>query len=425
MHADIDPIDVDKAIRNKITIAPSQPLRMLMWLFVFIGIGSFTCGLFKGNPAIIWASYYTSFIFFMGLACGSIIITAIWQIVRARWSPPLRRFAEANVAFLPWAFILFLITYFGSSYLFPWAVKGQVMPGREWWMTPDFVYGRFAVLFFILFAYLAYFVKLSLRADIALLREKGENKHFWDQWFAKCITCSYKGDPLVDQRKLSWNAPVLIFVYAVVFTMFSFEMLKGMDKKWISNLFGAFIFIGNIFIGWAMLIISTAYHSKRNENYNETIGKQQYWDLGKLTFAFTMLWGYFFFSQFLTQWYGNLPEETQWLIARTREFPWKGLSWVVFGACFVFPFVTLVGEDIKRVPKYLSVISLVILLGVWFERYIIVMPNISPSVIPFGLYDVGIFLGFLGVYVLSVQTFLKNMPFLPVTHPLSRNSLEW
>ena len=152
----------------------------------------------------------------------------------------------------------------------------------------------------------------------------------------------------------------------------------------------------------------------------------------RTTFGFTMLWGYLFFSQFLPQWYGNLPEETQWLFLRTREYPWKGLSWLTFSCAFVFPFIVLISEDVKRVGKTVVPVTLIILLGVWLERYVTVMPQLSPTAIPLvtaasgsGVMELGIFLGFMGIYVLSVLGFWSRYPMVPVAHPLTHGSDKW
>lgn len=425
MHIDLAPVDI-QAVSNDEPVKVSSSLSAVSWLCVTVGIITFGVGLLSSQVALTWASFYTSLIFFMGLACGSIIITAIAQIVRATWSGPLRRLLDANVGFLPIAYTCLLITYFGKEYLFPWA--NEPMPGREWWMQPNFVYGRFAVLFALLFILLWRFVRVTLRNDIGLVRSRSTNKKKWSGWFYDCVTNGWQGadrEILPSNRRLSIFAPALIFIYAVVYTLFSFEMIIGMDKSWVSNLFPAFMFVGNIYMGWVVVTMSLYYFSGRSAGLNRIITKQQYWDAGKLTFGFCMIWGYFFFSQFLPQWYGNLPEETQWLITRTRDFPWKGLGWFVFTACFVFPWIVLLGREIKRTPSVLTTVGLIILIGIWCEMYLLVVPNLSPDRIPFNVSDVGIFLGFFGAYILSINCFLSKIPYVAVSHPLTHGSVDW
>lgn len=411
-------------------IKPNQSLTYLLRALVMAGAFAFLFDLFyfPDHARLAWGSFFVNVIFWMGVAMGSIIICATFQIVRAQWSPPVRRFAEANVAYLPYAWISLMLTYFGKEELFSWGKASRPLAGREWWMQPDFVYARFAVLFFLLFWMMARFVRLSLRGDIGLLREKMAGRSAWKGWWYDYLTKNWKGadkEILPLHQKLSFNAPILLAVYAVVVSLFAFEMVMGMNGVWISNLYGAFTFTGFVYTGWAMLSLSVLYHAGRSAVYERTLDRQQLWDLGKLCLGFCMLWGYMFFSQFLPQWYGNLPEETQWMILRTRDFPWKTLGWLTFAFCFIIPFILLLSEDLKKTPKALATVALIILAGVWLEKYVTVMPEVSPQGYRFSITDVGIFVVFMGTYFLSIQTYLSKVPFIPVSHPLSHCSKEW
>ena len=295
-------------------------------------------------------------------------------------------------------------------------------------MAPGFVYLRFSVLFFVLFYLMTRFVFMSLRGDVGLAHDRAKDKSKWERPIHRYLLGGWKGaerEVIPLQRKMSVNAPVVAMCYIVVVSLFAFEMIMGMNPIWFSNLFGAFIFVSQIYIGWAGLALMTMYFAKKNKAFGEQIHTQQYWDMGKLNFGFCMLWGYMFWSQFLTQWYGNLPEETQWLILRTREFPWKGLAWIAFPMAFVIPFITLLSRDLKKTPKTYAVVCLTLMAGVWLDRYLIIMPEVSPHHIPFGITEIGIFVGFLGAYLLCIRTFLSKYPFLQVSHPLTHGSRDW
>ena len=424
-HVDLAHIELDEIV-NKEPIKVSSALKNLMYIFMFVGIGTMLIGLSKGDAKHVWGVYYVNLVFWMGLAVGSCIIPAIFQIVRAVWSSPVRRVAEANSAFLPYAYILFAASYLGKDYLFPWATAP--MPGREWWMQPGFVYCRFLVLFALLFFLISRFVKMSLRGDIGLIKERAKDKQNWSGWPFDNLVKDWKGaaaEVNTIQPKLSWNAPLLILVYVIIYSLFAFEMIMGMDTVWYSNMFGGFVFIGNIYLAWAVLCISVTYLSSISPDYAKILRPQQFWDLGKLTFGFCILWAYLFFSQFLPQWYGNLPEETQWMILRTREMPWKALGWTVLSFSFIFPFVLLVSRDVKKTPFALSFVCLIICVGIWLERYIVIMPQLSPSAIPFGLTELGITVGFMSFYVLSISNFIAKYPFVPLSHPLTYGQTDW
>lgn len=424
-HGPVLNINIEEVMQERpIGVAPS--VSMYLWALVAVGALTFILGLVSFPPEYLWGVYYSTLIMWLGVALGGVIIACIVQIVRAKWAPPIRRIAEANVAFLPWAFLLFLLTYFGKETLFPWA--RAPMPGREWWMQPNFVYARFTILFLLLFIVMQRYVALSLRSDIGVLRER--NREGWSGWIYQKLAANWKGadheiKPI--QVTLSRLAPLVILLYAVIYSLFAFEMVMGMDTIWFSNMFGGFFFVGNVYMGWAMTSILTIIFVKQSAAYARTVSTQQLWDLGKLTLGFAILWGYLFFSQYLPQWYGNMPEESQWMLLRTRGL-WMPLSYATLGMCFILPFLWLLSEDIKKTPWALTMVSCVVLLGVWLEKYVIVMPQLTPDFVPlfaFPFLEIGIFAGFVGIYGLSILSFMKRFPFIPVSHPLTRGSIDW
>ena len=424
-HVHTVPVNIDKIVdAGPIPIKAKTYLNL--WALVFVGIFTFCFGLLFGDVGTTWGAFYVNAVYFQGLALGGVMTTVIMQIVRAQWGAPIRRIAEANVAYLPVAFCAFLTTYFGREYIFYWG--HNPMPGREFWMQPWFVYVRFSGLFFVLYLLMARFIGLSLRGDIGLARERAKDKSSWDLPIHRYLLRGWKGaerEILPLQRKMSYSAPVIVFVYAVTVSLFSFELIMGQNPTWYSNLFGAFIFVSQIYIGWAGLALMSMYFSRKKQALGELVTDQQFWDLGKLNFGFCMLWGYMFWSQFLTQWYGNLPEETQWLILRTREFPWKGLAWIAFPMAFIIPFISLLSRDLKKNRVTYAVVCVVLMTGVWLDRYLIIMPELSPNSIPLGLKEIGIFLGFLGAYLLCIRNFLSKHPCVTVSHPLTHGSKEW
>ena len=424
-HGSTVTINLDEVV-NAGPVKVGAKMSALFWAGIAIGILTFSYGILFETPERLWSVYFVNLVFFLGLALGSVVLSAIFQIVRAKWSAPVSRIAEAPVSFLPWAYVLWAVTYFGKDYLYPWATKPAA--GKEWWMQPNFVYVRFAVLLAILFLFMYRFVRLSLRADIGYLREKSANKTQWAGLHFDSLVKGWKGSD-AETAKIqpcrSRMAPLLIILYGVIYSLFVFEMYMSMDPTWYANMFGVFNFAGNVYMGWACLAVTVTYLISCNKEYAKCVHPDQFWDLGKMTFAFCMIWGYTFWSTFLPQWYGNMPEETQWMILRTREFPWKGLAWCVFPACFIIPFITLLSRDLKKTPRYYIRVCLLIMTGIWFEKYVVTIPNFSPHEIPFNFLEVGMFFGFLGAYGLSVKGFLEKYPFIQVSHPATRGSQKW
>lgn len=422
MHIDALQIDVNQQINANPLVLP-KALSKVMWIFLGIGLITYFYGLYAFDPKQFWGAYYTNAIFFLGLSLGSCLTSAIFQIVGAVWSIPIRRIAEAGASFLPFAWILFMGSYLGKDYLFPWG--NAPMPGREWWMQANFVYLRYGILLGFLMFLMTRFINMSLRRDVGLIRESAKKDSYFHASSFDGLTANWQGiakeGPAI-QEKMNWNAPLIVAVYAVVMSLVAFDMIMGMDKIWYSTMFGGFIFVGNVYIAWAALGLFTVYAISTNPGFKKMVGGQQWHDLGKLTFGFCILWTYLFFSQFLPIWYGNLPEETQWMILRVRENPWRVLSWICFGMCFVTPFILLLSKELKKTPFAYGSTCLIILVGVWLERYILVMPQLTGSELPIGLMEVGMTLGFVGAYILCVKNFLSKVPLIAVSHPYLHES---
>lgn len=426
-HANYIKVNIEEVLDSK-PIEFAKKLKIFFWSAAMIGLLTFILGILVADKNHFWGVFYVNTLYWMGLAFGGLVTTLIFQIVRAKWASTLRRVAEANIAFLPWALLFLAMTYLGKNTLFPWGDKPMI--GREWWMQADFVYARFFVMFAVLFALFKIYTNYSLRSDVGYINENEKYKKNWKDCLCKCLIKGWKGKEVEIkslQVKMTYMAPAIVFIYVVVYSLFAFEMVMGMDTIWFSNMFGAFNFIGNVSMGWAVLAFTVILLAKYNKDFAKVVSVDQLWDLGKLQLGFTMLWGYFFFSQYMPQWYGNMPEETAWMLARVRG-EWAPLSYFVFSCCFVVPFVLLLSEDLKKTPwAYLCTI-LIIMTGYWFEKYVVVMPQMFPDVIPLGFggfLELGLFLGFLGTYGLCIQNFLSKYPYIPVSHPMTKGSTDW
>ena len=101
------------------------------------------------------------------------------------------------------------------------------------------------------------------------------------------------------------------------------------------------------------------------------------------------------------------------------EEPWRRLGFTVFGFEFLLPFLGLMNISTKKNPFWLAFFSLIILSGMWMERHILIMPSVNPDVMWVGLPEVGVTLGFLGVFGWAVQGFLSKYPAVKVADVLA------
>jgi len=138
-------------------------------------------------------------------------------------------------------------------------------------------------------------------------------------------------------------------------------------------------------------------------------------DIGKLAFALTAFWGYLTFGQYLVVWYGNMGEETHFMRLRFIG-AWLPVSLIMLFLVFVIPFLGLMGKAAKIYNPVMLVISAGSLLGVWLLRYLEVYPSLYgvTTALPFGLWEIAIGLGMLGLWGTCYFAFMNAFPRLRV-----------
>ena len=102
--------------------------RMLLWALVALGILTFVLGLVTGSPERTWEALLINVVFFGGMAQAGVMLSVIWQITDAKWGRPFKRIAEGFGAFLPVAFVMFILIFFGGKYLYEWVEHPMEVP---------------------------------------------------------------------------------------------------------------------------------------------------------------------------------------------------------------------------------------------------------------------------------------------------------
>jgi hypothetical protein len=385
------------------------------WIVVFtvlivIGAAAFLSGISGSNAERAWQSYLINFLFWSGLAFGAVLFSATLTITQARWGRPLKRLAEAPAAFLPVAFILFWVLYFGKETIFPWI--REPIPEKADWLNSGFLFARDGASLLALTVAAVALVYHSVRRDLRYLHDRDA---VLDAPQDK--SCA---DPVDPQSFLS---PIFGILYALVLSLVAFDLIMSLSPHWYSTLFGAYFFVGSFYTGLAALILLSAL-SLKSLGLGKYISGEHFHDMGNLLLAFCLVTGDFFYAQFLVIWYGNIPEETRYIIMRVRPAPWGPLAWAVLIVCFLLPFVLLLSKKIKTSPVAMAILSGVVLVGMWFERLLLVAPSLwKGAEMPFGLLEIMITAGFFGIVALCIMLFIRRFPVLPVADPVFRESV--
>ena len=393
-------------------------------ILFLLGLIAFVGALVR-DPAQAWRAYVVNWLFFTSIACGAMVFVAATTITKARWNWSVRRVSLAFSAFLPISFVLLLpMLGLGDGY-FPWVdamAHDPVLQKKAAYLNMPFLITRNVVGLALLFGVFLYMAYLALRPDLGLVKGNGggDRDPGRARW-AERLTQGWMGqekEEVRSYRLLTRLAPAAVLLYAVMMSVVAFDWVMSLEPHWFSTIFGAWFFMGALWGGVAATAWATVYAKGRDPDLNKLMGVQQLHDLGKLAFAFTVFWAYLFFSQYLVIWYGKLPWEQAWIIHRA-EAPWSKLTVLTLLLCFVVPFAGLIGRKAKMTPWILRLFATVILVGLWLERYLMVVPSISDGNPTITLLDPAIGFLFLALFLGSVRWFLSTFPAVQIWQPMA------
>ena len=337
----------------------------LFWAVLLVaGVGAWLYCLLAGDGARAWRAVLINFIYFTPLAAGMVVWPAIVKVSNGKWTGRTHWPALSAVGFAPVSLLVLLGLWLGREQWVPWLHATDLPQG--WWFNAVFVFVRdgLALALFWMLAWV-YFRR----------GHEGESKTFAG-WF--------------------------IFAYTMIMSLVGFDLVMGLDPHWFSALFGIYFFISGLYaavVAWTVLVII---------EHPET-SKDKLHDLGKLVVAFSLLTTYMMFSQLLVIWYENLPAEVRFVIPRLTRPPWKWVSAVILAVVYLGPLVLLLTRWSKRNRAYLGTVVVLVLLGLWGERWWLVTPTLGGEM-SIGLSEVGATLAFLAAMVLAVRTAGKWSP---------------
>ena len=388
---------------------------------LFLGLGAGLAGLglilfigaLSGDEAPrAWQLFHVNWLYFTGLAGGSVAFAAVQKITNAKWSGLVIRFAEASVAFLPLSLLGLVLTFtLGYHAVYgPMETAAHGMAhGKAVWLSWPFMFARLGIGLLVLYWVGWKFIKADLIPDmLATHAVAGPGRRsLFERW-----TRGYDGTPpaaLALDERIHRLAPLYVVLYAIVFSLVAFDGIMALQPHWYSNLLGGFYFMGS-FLGAHMLLALLAIYGAAHLGISDLVSPKQRHDLGKLAFGFTVFWTYLMWAQFLVIWYGNMPEETGFVFARLWG-NWLPVGAAVLVGMFIIPFFGLLGVAPKKVRATFAFFATVSLLALWLERYLLVMPSVTALPGPvFGLPEAGPTLMFLGCYLLSYALFARTFP---------------
>ena len=174
---------------------------------------------------------------------------------------------------------------------------------------------------------------------------------------------------------MQWFAPLAMIIYALSQTFASYDWIMSLQPKWFSTMFGVYFFVVSV-TGFFSCFLVLIYFLQRSGRVREAITREHYHDLGKLLFAFgVVFWAYIGYSQYMLIWYANIPIETSWFFPRQLG-SWYWVSLILIYGHFVLPFLLLVSRWPKRFRGSIALIAAWMIFIFCVDVYWLVIPSV-------------------------------------------------
>jgi hypothetical protein len=387
-------------------VTPSDTLRPQMEkvqksaLFVGVaaliisGIGAFT------DPAHFWQSYLFAYIFWAGLTLGCLGIFFLHNVVGGNWGVAIRRLVESGLKTLPLILLFAIPVFFALGAIYKWTDAGYV--------KEHFAVGHKAAYlnpFWFIIRTLLYFAIWGFSGYRILGMANDHDR---------------TGDPALFKRIKARSAPALL-VFVLTTTLAFIDWIMSLEPDWYSTIYAWMFTVGEVLLTFSFLVAVLVLLSKR-EPFASFLTRQHYHDIGNLMLAFTMLWAYMSFAQFLIIWAENLPDEIPWYVRRFSG-GWGYIAWTIAIFHFFVPFFLLLLRFVKKNPRRLRALALWIILMRILDVFWIVEPAFRQRGLEVYWTDLVALIGLGGIWLAVFIWNLKSRPLLASHDPRDTYSL--
>lgn len=334
-------------------------------------------------------SYLYAFLFWNGATLGCLAALMLQHLVGGRWGLAVRRLAEAGALLVPLMAVLFIPIIIGMNVLYPWTheTSAIIEHKRVYLNTPGFILR--AVIYFAIWGVLGYLLnrwsELQDRTDV---------------------------DPAGRWMRMLSGGGIVLYVLCVTFASTDWGM--SLTPEWFSAIYGVVFIIGHGLTFWCLMILLLGYLGKRTA-LDEIVWPDIFHDIGKLLFAFVVLWTYTNFAQFVIMWTGNLPEDLPWYYVRTSG-GWQYVAYILAGCQFLLPFLLLLSRRNKRRIGILCTIAGGLLVMRLIDLFWWIKPNFSDH-FQIVWTDVVALLAIGGFWVAAYIWAVQRKPLVPVNDP--------
>lgn len=354
---------------------------------VAMGIGAVV------DTANFFQGYLIGFMFWTGLSLGCLSLMMIHHLSGGQWGLVTRRIWEAAAKTTPLMLVLFVPLTFGLPHVYQWAqpelvAADPILQHKAPFLNNWFWIARTVGMF-------------AIWTSMAWLLAKWSQQQDADRSGA------------LDSRFQKLSGPGLV-VYGLTVSLASIDWMMSVDPHWFSTIYGFVMMAGNGLVALAFTVIVLALLGAEAP-LRGVVQPRHIHDLGKLMFAFVMLYAYLTFSQFLIIWSANLPEEIPWYLKRFTG-GWQYLMFALIIAHFALPFLIMLSAEVKKNLSRLTWIAGLLFVMRFFDTVFQVGPQFH-KMFTVHWTDIAVLVGMGGLWVAAFAHFLRGRPVLPVHDP--------
>jgi len=351
-----------------------------------------------------WSAVMVPMLFFFLISVGALVFYAIQNVSQAGWSPILFRVMQGISNYmLPGAVIIYvfmILSAFHFNHLYVWmdeatVAEDAVIQLKTAYLNVPFFILRMTLILggWMLFRY--FLVRNEVKQDEALNLSL----------YKKNIKISI--------------AFLLIFIFSEAVLVWDFIM--SLDPHWYSTLFAWFVF-ASMFVS-AITVIAMVSIYLKSKGYLEYVNDSHIHDLAKFMFGLSIFWTYLWFSQFMLIWYANMPEESVYFVSRIENY--KLMFFGTLAINFICPLLILMNSDFKRVNFLVVLTGILLLVGHYFNFFLLIMPGTVGESWAIGIPEIGSILFFAGLFIWFVFSGISKLPLVPKNSPFLKESKHY
>jgi len=398
-----------------IAISSSMLLMMLMCIGYLIWEGIGVWGL---NIPVGWGWDIVNFVFWVGIGHAGTLISAILFLFRQRWRTSINRFAEAMTLFAVMCALIYPAIHVGRVwilyYVFPLPNQMSMWPN----FRSPLLWDVFAVGTYFTVSLLFWFT--GLIPDLATLRDRAKTKI--RRIVFGILSLGWRGGNRQWQHyEMAYlllaglSTPLVLSVHSVVSTDFATSVIPG----WHTTIFPPYFVAGAIFSGFAM-VSTLAIVTRKIYGLENYITINHLENMNKIMLVTGMMVGYAYGCEFFIAWYsGNMYERFAFINRAFGPYAWA--YWTMITCNVLVPQIFWIRKWRRSIPVIFTA-SILINIGMWFERFVIIVSSLSRDFLPSSwdyyrpsLFDVGIFVGSFGLFFTLFLLFLRFVPIIAIS----------